>query len=178
MWHTCHVAACALPQASTRWPSAPAAASLMLTLMPTAATSSETSACASPGVIPHSPAIARADKDEPGACPICTCVSRPIMHTTARHHGLVRCSAGLRGCIPRGSSTLSDSLRAGRAHRSREPFEAWHLQTWAAHEAAWAGWSTHVGLRSHTFTQGQRSILRLVKPPDRDAPSSNPASAF
>ena len=76
------------------------------------------------------------------------------MHTTARHHGLVRCSAGLRGCIPGGSSTLSDSLRAVRAHRSREAFEAWHLHAWAAHEAAWAGWSGHVGPRVHTSAGG------------------------
>ena len=142
--HTRRVAARRLPPASRRWPLAPAAASLMSTLMSTAAASSDTSARASPGSIPRSPTIARADKDEPGACPICTCVSRPIMHTTARHHGLVQCSAGLRGCIPGGSSTFSDSLQAGRAHRSREAFEAWHLHTWAAHEAAWAGWSTHV----------------------------------
>ena len=126
----------------------------MSTLMPTAAASSDTNACASPGVKPHSPAIARADKDEPGACPICTCVSRPIMHTTARHHGLVQCSAGLRGCIPGGSSTLSDSLQAGRAHRSREAFEAWHVHTWAAHEAAWAGWSAQVGPWVHTSAGG------------------------
>ena len=65
---------------------------------------------------------------------------------TARRHMLVQHSAGPRAAYLEGSSTISDNLHADSSTVSREPFEAWHLHAWAALQAAWAGWSTHVGL--------------------------------
>ena len=76
---------------------------------------------------------------------------KPAEHTQpARHHGLVQHSAVLRVAWLEGSSTISDSHGADSSTVSRERYEAWHLHAWAAHEATWAGWSTHVGLPSHT----------------------------
>ena len=82
--------------------------------------------------------------------------SQQSTHTSGIHHRRARRSMCSRKTNLESSSTSSDHSAVASSAISREGIEPQHLQAKSAHEAVQAGWSTHMGHRSHTLAGDQR----------------------